>query len=343
MGLSYAHACTVTPWQHSNLGTPPNSVPMNNSTKPVVQHIPDFLDYCEIEKGLASLTQENYGRYLSVFVKWLKNTNKESVLPHELTPEDLWNYHLFLARKYKTPQGEYLQRVTQHYYLVALRALLNYFSEKDISAPSSSKVSLPKDSREKSIKFLNLEQLKQLLEAPDVSRVQGLRDRAIMETLFSTGLRIAELVALNRNQIPKQTQDWLELTIKGKGGNVRTIYFSSRALQWVKKYLETRTDMDSALFINYRSSNADSLRLSSRSIESAVKKYSLVAGLPIAVTPHTLRHSYATDLLTQGVDLRTVQEFLGHKDIATTQLYTHITNKRLRDIHKKFHGGSVLS
>ena len=315
---------------------------MNNSTKPVVQHIPDFLDYCEIEKGLANLTQENYGRYLNVFVKWLKQTNKESTLPHELTPEDLWNYHLFLARKYKTPQGDSLQRITQHYYLVALRALLNYFSDKDINAPASSKVSLPKDPREKSIKFLNLDQLKQLLEAPDVSKVQGLRDRAIMETLFSTGLRVAELVALNHNQIPNKTQDWLELAIKGKGGTVRTIYFSSRALEWVKKYLATRTDMDPALFINYRSLNADSLRLSARSIESAVKKYSLMAGLPITATPHTLRHSYATDLLTQGVDLRTVQEFLGHKDIATTQLYTHITNKRLREIHKKFHGGNSL-
>ena len=310
---------------------------MRNSTKPVVEHIPDFLDYCEIEKGLASLTQENYGRYLNVFIQWLKHTGNESVRPHELTAEDLWNYRLYLSRQYKTPHGETLQRITQHYYLVALRALLNYFSDKDIHAPASAKVSLPKDAREKSIKFLNLEQLKQLLETPDVSKVQGLRDRAIMETLFSTGLRIAELVALNRNQMPKQTQDWLELTIKGKGGSVRTIYFSRRALEWTTKYLETRTDMDPALFINYRSQNPDSMRLSARSIESAVKKYSLMAGLPITVTPHTLRHSYATDLLTQGVDLRTVQEFLGHKDIATTQIYTHITNKRLRDIHQKFH------
>ena len=315
---------------------------MHNSQKPIIQHIPDFLDYCEIEKGLANLTQENYQRYLNVFILWLKKNNKSTTLPHELNPEDLWNYRLYLSRKHQTPQGEPLKRVTQHYYLVALRALLNYFSDKDINAPASSKVSLPKDSREKSLKFLNLDHIKQLLETPDTSTPHGLRDRAIMETLFSTGLRIAELTALNKKQIPPKTKDWLELVITGKGGTVRTIYFSSRALEWVKKYLATRTDMDPALFINYRSRNSDSIRLTARSIEYSIKKYSLQAGLPITATPHTLRHSYATDLLTQGVDLRTVQEFLGHKDIATTQIYTHITNKRLKDIHQKFHGGNAL-
>lgn len=315
---------------------------MRTSKKPVIKHVPDFLDYCEIEKGLASLTQENYQRYLSIFTKWLKSYGKENLLPHELTPEDVWAYRLFLSREYKTLHGEPLKRVTQHYYLVALRALLNYFSDKDIQALPSSKVTLPKDSREKSLKFLNLANLKELMEAPDVSKIQGLRDRAIMECLFSTGLRIAELVRLNKNQINFKQKDGLELVITGKGGTVRTIYFSNRSLGWLKKYLDTRTDMDPALFINYRSKNAESLRLSARSIESAIKKYSMMAGLPISVTPHTLRHSYATDLLTQGVDLRTVQEFLGHKNIATTQIYTHITNKRLKEVHKKYHGGNSL-
>lgn len=316
---------------------------MQQSSKPIIQHIPDFLDYCEVEKGLANLTQENYQRYLNVFIIWLKQNQKQDVCPHRLTSQDVWDYRLFLSRTYKTPTGEQLKRITQHYYLVALRALLNYFTDKDIECIPSSKVSLPKDGREKNIKFLNLQQIKQLLETPDTATPKGLRDRAILESLFSTGLRIAELTRLNRQQIHFQQQDGLDIAITGKGGTVRTIYFSPRALKWLQKYLDKRTDMDPALFINYRSKNPENMRLTARSIEYALKRYSLLAGLPVEATPHTLRHSYATDLLTQGVDLRTVQEFLGHKNIATTQLYTHVTNKRLKDIHRKHHGGNLLS
>lgn len=315
---------------------------MDHSSKPIIKHIPDFLDYCEVEKGLASKTQENYGRYLSLFAKWLEKEGKTPLLPHQLSAGDVWDYRLFLSREYKSKNGETLRKISQHYYLVALRALLDYFADRDIASLPSSKVKLPKDARQKTVKFLTLPQLKQLLEAPDTTKPAGLRDRAIMEVLFSTGLRIAELTALNRNQIHFKDKDGLELTITGKGGAVRTVYFSPRALGWLKQYLDTRMDIDPALFVNYRSKNADSLRLSKRSIEASIKRYSILAGLPIMVTPHTLRHSYATDLLTQGVDLRTVQEFLGHKNIATTQIYTHVTNQRLREIHKKFHGGNQL-
>ena len=310
-----------------------------NSSTPIIKHISDFLDYCEIERGLASRTQENYHQYLKVFGAWLKDTKKEKMRPHELTSKDVSMYRVYLAREYKDPQhNEPLQRVTQHYYLVALRALLNYFTKKDITAISANKVELPKDAREKNIKFLEVHQLKKLLETPDTSTLNGLRDRAIMETLFSTGLRIAEMVALDRKQIHFK-DPMLEIRIRGKGGTVRTIYFSNRALEWIKRYFSKRDDMDEALFINHHigSKNLDSRRLSVRSVENAIKKYSARAGLPISVTPHTLRHSYATDLLVNGADLREVQEFLGHKNISTTQIYTHITNKRLKSIHHKYH------
>ena len=311
-----------------------------NSSTPITKHINDFLDYCEIERGLATRTQENYHQYLKVFDSWLRDSNKKSLRPHQLTSKDISDYRVYLARTYKDPQhNEPLQRVTQHYYLVALRALLNYFTKKDITAISANKVELPKDAREKNIKFLEMHQLKKLLEVPDTGTVQGLRDRTIMETLFSTGLRIAELVALDKKQIHFK-DPMLEIRISGKGGTVRTIYFSNRALGWLKKYLAKRDDTDEALFINHYSGSKslDSRRLSVRSVENAIKKYSVQAGLPISVTPHTLRHSYATDLLINGADLREVQEFLGHKNISTTQIYTHITNKRLKNIHHKYHG-----
>ncbi len=170
-----------------------------NSSKPIARHINDFLDYCEIERGLATRTQENYHQYLKVFDSWLKSSNKKSLCPHQLTSKDVSDYRIYLARSYKDPQhNEPLQRVTQHYYLVALRGLLNYFAKKDITSLPSNKVELPKDAREKNIKFLEIYQLKKLLDTPNIETMGGLRDRAIIETLFSTGLRIAEMVALDR-------------------------------------------------------------------------------------------------------------------------------------------------
>jgi len=316
---------------------------MIKSDKTIIKHIPDFLDYCEVEKGLSDKTQENYKRYLQKFINWLKSAKKEALLPHELTADDIWVYRLYLSR-YKDEKGHSLKKVTQNYYLIALRSLLGYFTAKDIVSLPADKIALPKAlESEKTIKFLNLEQVEKLLLAPDTKLPQGIRDRVILESLFSTGLRVAELVALNREQFVniKNKKD-LELSIIGKGSHPRTVYFSERALSWIKKYLETRQDKEKALFIHFRAKKGVEGRLIPRSIERIVKKYAILAGVPIFTTPHTLRHSYATDLLNQGVDLRTIQEFLGHRSITSTQIYTHVTNKRLRDIHRQFHSGKNL-
>jgi site-specific recombinase XerD len=316
---------------------------MKKSNTPILKHIPDFLDYCEVEKGLADRTQENYQQYLQKFVSWLKKIKKETLLPHELTSEDVWAYRLYLSR-FQDKKGKSLKKVTQNYYLIALRALLNYFTAKDIVSLPAGKIVLPKSAqREKTVKFLNLEQIEKLLLIPNTRTPVGLRDRAILEALFSTGLRIAELVALNREQFANiRDKKDLEIGIIGKGGHPRTVYFSERALSWLKRYLETRKDKEKALFIHYRSRKDAQNRLTARSIERIVKKYAILAGIPFFTTPHTLRHSFATDLLTQGVDLRIIQEFLGHRSITSTQIYTHVTNKRLRDIHRQFHSGKNL-
>lgn len=317
---------------------------MENSNKPIVKHIPDFLDYCEIEKGLSDNTQKNYQRYLNKFVSWLKYKKLENIRPHQLSPEQVWQYRLYLSRHIDPKSNKTLKKSTQNYYLIALRALLSYFSAKDVVSLPADKIGLPKDlKREETIKFLNLEQIEKLLLAPDIKNKIGLRDRSILEALFSTGLRIAELVALSREQFGNiENKKDYELSIIGKGGYPRTVYFSERALSRLKKYLEIRKDKEKALFINYRARKDADTRLTSRSIERMVKKYAIKAGVPIFTTPHILRHSYATDLLNQGVDLRSIQEFLGHRSITSTQIYTHVTNKRLRDIHRKFHSGKNL-
>ena len=316
---------------------------MRESSKPIIEHIPLFLNYCK-DTGLAIRTQENYRIYLKKFIKWLEKENKNKLLPHELTPEDIQAYKEYLSHHTAGQNGLPLKKVTQNYYLIALRALLGYFTAKDIVSLPPEKIKLPKDARaEKTVKFLNLEQIERLLLAPDTKNPIGLRDRAILETLFSTGLRIAELVALNRDQFANiQNKKDLELSIIGKGDYPRMVFFSERALSWLKKYLETRKDKEKALFIHYRARKDAESRLTARSIERIVKKYTILAGVPVFTTPHTLRHSMATDLLNQGVDLRTIQEFLGHRSILTTQLYTHVTNKRLRDIHRQFHSGKKL-
>ena len=315
---------------------------MQKSKSPIVEHIKDFLDYCEIERGLSSRTQENYSHYLKKFTTWLSSANHSDILPHELSSQYIWDYRLYLSRHQE--KGKSLAEVTQNYYLIALRALLSYFIVKDVTSLPPDKIALPKDAgKEKSVKFLNLDQIKKLLDAPDIINPRGLRDKAILEALFSTGLRVAELVALNKEQFDSiwDKQDF-ELGIIGKGSRPRTVYFSERALQWLKKYLKTRGDKQSALFLNYRGRTKEENRLTPRSIERMIKKYSIKAGIPLFTTPHTLRHSYATDLLEKGVDLRAIQEFLGHKNIVTTQIYTHVTNKRLRDIHRHFHSGKEL-
>lgn len=319
---------------------------MKKSTQPIIKHIPDFLDYCEVEKGLSPVSTHNYHNFLKVFKDWLKNSDLSDLKPHELTPEHIWDYRLSLSRK-KDYKGVYLKKTTQSYYLRALRNLLAYFVDKDLASLPPEKVKLPKlTEKDKKIKFLKFEQVEKLLARPDTGTTEGLRDRAILETLFSTGLRVAELTSLNLKQFDfknwsKNNFEAQELMIAGKGGAIRTIYFSGRCLKWLAAYLKTRQDLFPPLFINYRKNNdpEDEHRLTARSIENIVKKYTAQAGLPVEATPHTLRHSYATDLLSQGADLRSVQELLGHKDVSTTQIYTHVTNQQLRDVYKKFHSG----
>lgn len=309
--------------------------------KPIIQYYVDFLEYIEVEKGLSLNTVKNYGRFLSSFLQWLKCQGLDTLIPSRLTAEHIQKYRLWLSRRPNTTSTIAcgLSASTQSRYLIALRMLLVFFHERNIESLPTEKVKLPKEHRERLVKFLDAAQVEKLCAAADPRTVAGLRDRAILESLFSTGLRVAELVALDRKQfygVMDKTD--FEISIIGKGGYPRSVYFSASALMWVKKYLASRRDDHDPLFIRFKGPGSDSLRLSTHAVEDIAQKYAKKAGLPFLATPHTLRHSFATDLLTQGVDLRTVQEFLGHRNIATTQVYTHVTSKRLRDIHRKFHG-----
>jgi len=312
---------------------------MKKNTRPIIEHINDFLEYLDIEKGLSNKSQETYYRFLAKFSSWLSTNKLEKLLPHELTEDHIRKYRVFLSQSFNKATKEPIKKSTQNYYLIALRNLLNYFTDRDILSLPAEKIKLIKE-KERSVKFLNLDQIKKLLSTPSIKTITGLRDKAILETLFSTGLRIAELVALNREQFTNiQDKKDLELSIIGKGGHPRTIYFSERALSWLKRYLETRKDKGRALFIHYKGPKKQAgERLGARAIENLVKKYALLSGNPITTTPHVIRHSFATDLVSKGVDIRIVQEFLGHRNIATTQIYTHITRPQLREIHRKFHG-----
>ncbi len=312
---------------------------MKKDTRPIIEHVNDFLEYLDIEKGLSNKSQETYGRFLAKLSNWLAANNLEKLLPHELSEEHIRKYRVFLSQAFNKNTKEPLKRSTQNYYLIAFRNLLNYFTDRDILSLPAEKIKLAKSkSDERAIKFLALDQIKDLLEAPKTLTPAGLRDRSILETFFSTGLRVAELVNLNKEQvkITPETKD-LEIMIIGKGNRPRPIYLSERAIKWLRKYLETRKDKEKALFINYKGPRTAPKRLSSRSVESIVKKYAILAGVPTFTSCHTIRHSFATDLLNQGVDLRTVQEFLGHKNISTTQIYVHVTSRKLRDTHRKSH------
>ena len=319
---------------------------MKKVTTSLVKYIPNFLEYCEVEKGLSPISTRNYHNFIKVFIFWLKSHNLGHLAPHELTSDHIWQYRLFLSRK-KDYKGKYLKKTSQSYYLRELRNFLNYFTNKDIISLPSEKVKLPKlTERDKAIKFLKFEQVEKLLATPDIAKAAGLRDRVILEALFSTGMRVSELTSLNTKQFNfKNKSVSQELSISGKGGSIRTVYFSQRCLFWLDKYLKNRKDTFAPLFINYRpdGDSKDEHRLTPRAIEEIVKKYAIISGLPADTTPHTLRHSYATDLLEKGADLRSVQELLGHKDVSTTQIYTHITNKHLREIYKKFHSGEIYA
>ena len=314
---------------------------MKKDQSPLPSHIANFLDWLDVEKGLSSKKQENYARFLKKFFDWLELNKLSHLKSHELSSDHIWKYRIFLARQTASSVSKKpLKKTTQNYYLIALRSLLSYFAEMDIVSLPSEKIKLAREKNSAVVRFLNLEQLERLFAGPEMARRQGLRDRAILEAFFSTGLRLSELVALNRDQVQESLNvESLELGIVGKGGRARVVYFSKRCLGWLKKYLETRKDDEKPLFINYRTRKDAPSRLTSRSIEKIIKKYALRAGLPLNTTPHVLRHSFATDLLSKGVDIRILQEFLGHKSINATQIYTHVTSKQLKDIHKKFHGG----
>lgn len=308
------------------------------------KHILPFLEYCEIEKGLSNNTQRNYEQYLKLFTGWLQKSRQSSLLPHELTAKHIWDYRLYLARAYKTPSGESLGKKSQNYYLIALRSFLNYLADRDIETLPSSKIKLAKQKENHTVSFLEVSDIEKVLAVSDISTPAGLRDRTIMELFFSSGMRISELVSLNVDQFTflddKSRTRTYELSILGKGKYVRTIFISPRAAEWLRTYLAARRDVFEPLFTNLRSKDEDAKRLSARSIQIMISRSAMLAGISKKVTPHTLRHSYATDLLSRGADLRSVQELLGHKNVATTQIYTHVTNKRLRDIHEKFHGGN---
>ena len=324
-----------------------NNMAIKKSSVPLREHIVPFLDYCEIEKGLSSNTQRNYQQYLNLFVKWLTHIKQSDLKPHELTAELVWDYRFFIAREYKTARGENLGKKSQNYYLIALRALLSFLAERDIETLPSSKIKLAKQKAEETISFLEVRDIAAMLDIPNTATPAGLRDRTIMELFFSSGMRISELTALNQDQMSMLKDNNLtrtyELSIIGKGKHIRTIFISPRSAEWLRLYLKSRRDVDKPLFINYRSKESDSNRLTPRSIQLMIARVALLAGVSKKVTPHTLRHTYATDLLNHGADLRSVQELLGHKNVATTQIYTHVTNKRLRNIHEKFHNGGDLT
>lgn len=297
-----------------------------------------YLEHLEIEKGRSLKTVANYDRYLTRFFAFAKINN-----PKDITDDVLREYRLWLNRQEsrETTSGhrENLKKNTQNYYLIALRSFLKYMIRRNIKTLSPERIELAKVG-ERSLDLITPEELNRLIDAPNTSELKGLRDRAILELFFSTGLRVSELCSLPRDISLKSD----EFSVRGKGDKVRVVFLSDSAKIAIKDYLNKRKDMDDALFVqiaNLKSKTVEkskTLRLTSRSMERMVKHYAIKAGISKKVTPHTIRHSFATDLLSNGADLRSVQALLGHSNITTTQIYTHITDKQLRDVHKKFHG-----
>ncbi len=303
----------------------------------IAEAIEHFLQYVEIEKGYSRLTVESYRRYLGRFARWVTESSAASSVG-DINVDLVRDYRLHLARS-TGPDGRELKRITQGYYLIALRALLRYLSvQRDMDVMAADKIELPKAGA-RNVSFLKLEEMDRLMGSPDVSEEAGLRDRAILETLFSTGLRVSELVKLNREQIDFERK---ELGIIGKGNRARVVFLSDDAAVWIKKYMDSREDYFKPLFIRYAGrgiagKDGEKMRLTTRSVQRLVARYAKTAMLQVKTTPHTLRHSFATDLLSGGADIRSVQEMLGHKSITTTQVYTHVTDKRLKEVHRAFH------
>ncbi len=301
----------------------------------------DFLEYCEIEKNQSELTIRNYDHYLGRFLEFAEQGRSREIRPEQINAELVRKYRLYLNRL-NTELGGNLAKITQNYHIIALRAFLKYLAKRDIKSLSAEKVELGTSER-RQIEFLEISEVDDLLSAPEKypskKEIITLRDSAILETLFSTGLRISELVSLGRDQINLERG---EFTVRGKGGKDRVVFLSDNASKKIKTYLSKREDNAKPLFIHFsgikdRLDDGEYMRLTPRSIQRMVARYAKLVGITKKVTPHMLRHSFATDLLINGADIRSVQAMLGHSSITTTQIYTHVTNKQLRDIHRSFH------
>jgi len=287
------------------------------------KYLNDYLNYLEIEKNRSLKTSENYGRYLKYFLKTMGVKN-----PKEITNELVKEYRLHLAR-------QAMKKITQSYYVIALRNFLRYMIKNDIETLAPEKVELPK-TPSRQIETINLSELERMLAMPETSSLRGLRDKALLETFFSTGMRVSEVCALNR-YINLGSG---EVTVRGKGDKLRVVFLSEEAKEAIKKYLEKRMDAEEAMFLSYTKAKNPKIigRVNPRTVQRIVDFYARKAGIGKRVHPHLLRHSFATDLLINGADLRSVQEMLGHSSITTTQIYTHLTNKELKEVHRAFHG-----
>lgn len=298
----------------------------------------DFLQYIEIEKGRSALTVRNYDHYLNRFLDFVKVES-----PQDITESQMREYRVYLnrlgARKAKKGQAvETLDKKTQNYHLIALRAFLKYIRKRGIKGYDPERIELAK-TQQHELDLITDRELMNLFNATDSKTIIGLRDRAILELLFSTGLRVSELCSLDRDVDFKNG----EISVRGKGGKIRVVFISHDAADSVKKYLNERVDIDEAMFIDHspraqsRMQKEESIRLTPRSVERTIEKYATIAGIAKKCSPHVIRHMFATDLLYNGADLRTVQMMLGHASISTTQIYTNVTNKFLRDQYEKFH------
>ena len=298
----------------------------------VSELILDYIESIEVEGGRSSKTAENYKLYLERFVEFTGDIHVDKI-----TSEIVRKYRLWLNR-YKNNNADELATITQSYHLIALRGFLGYLSKRDIASLSPEKIELPKVSR-KQVTFLHYDEITRMLDAITLDGEQGLRDRAIIELLFSSGLRVSELVALNRDHVNTQRREFM---VRGKGQKDRPVFVGAAAAERIDDYLSARLDNLPPLFLSYSRNNissrtGDYRRLTPRSIQRIITKYAKLAGITKHVSPHTMRHSFATDLLMNGADIRSVQSMLGHSNISTTQVYTHVTDQHLREIYEKFH------
>ncbi|MDD3035326.1 MAG: tyrosine-type recombinase/integrase [Candidatus Saccharimonadaceae bacterium] len=292
----------------------------------------DYIEHLEVEGGRSSSTAENYKLYLERFVEFT-----DDIYVDKITSDVIRKYRLWLNR-YKNYNDDELSTLTQCYHLIALRGFLNYLSKRDIFSLSPEKIELPKISR-RQVTFLYPDEIDRIIEQINLSTESGLRDRAIIELLFSGGLRVSELINLNRNQVNTKRREFM---VRGKGNKDRPIFISESAADHIDNYLSERTDSLPPLFISYSrnhtpTNSGDYKRLCARSVQRIINTYSRLAGITKHVSPHTMRHSFATDLLMNGADLRSVQAMLGHSSISTTQVYTHVTDEHLREVHEKYH------